>query len=137
MARMPFEINYATGEDGDYVEVPQLLAGETPSLGTIDVLMPAGARLQFEPLGTAYGLWAAGQPITGVTAYATPGGVRAAIYASGCFNLDAIKWPAGTTEAQVQAAQISSQCKFRKLLYSDKRTGTEPAPGTTAGPSTT
>lgn len=137
MSRIDYGINYAEGTEGDYIAPPQLLAGETPALGTLDVLMPAGARRQFEPLGTNYGLWAPGQVITGVTAYATPGGVRAAIYGSGCFNLDAIKWPAGTTEAQVQTAQISSQCKFRKLLYSDKRTGSEPAPGTEAGPSTT
>lgn len=137
MSRIPYGINYAEGTEGDYIAPPQLLAGETPALGTIDVLMPSGAVDQFVPLGTNYGPWAAGQVITGVTAYATPGGVRAAIYTSGCFNLDAIKWPSGTTEAQVQTAQINSQCKFRKLLYSDKRTGTEPAPGTEAGPSTT
>lgn len=139
MSRIDYGINYALGEDGDYIEVPQLLAGETPAVGTLDVLLPATALEQFVVLGPGYAPWAAGQVITGMTAYATPGGVRAAIYASGCFNIDAPKWPAGTTEAQIQAAQISSQLKFRKLLYSNKRTGTgsELAPGTPAGPSTT
>ena len=45
----------------------------------------------------------------------------------------AIRWPDGTTEAQVQAA-ARGMLIFRKLLWSDKRTGNEPAPGTPAGP---
>lgn len=133
----PYEIHYASSEDIGKSDVPQLFAGETPAVGTVDVLLPSGAREQFVPLGTDYGAWEAGQTITGVTAYKVPGGTREAIYVSGCFNIDAIAWPAGTTEAQVQAGMALSQLKFRKLLYSDKRTGTEPAPGGEAGPQTT
>lgn len=127
----------ASSEDVGDTGVPQLFAGDTPPVVHIDVLLPAGARLQYVPLGDAYGAWAAGQQVSGITAYATPGGVRAAIYVEGCFNLDAIAWPAGTTEAQIQAASITSNLKFRRPLYSNKRTGTEPGPGKFDGPDST
>ena len=131
---MDYDINYASGPGEDSVDVPQLFAGETPAVATQDVLLPAGALLQFVPLGPGYAPWAAGDEIVAITAYGTPGSKRAAVYTAGCFNIDAIRWPATTTEAQIQAASETSQLKFRKLLYSQKRTGTEPAPGTPAGP---
>lgn len=127
----------AASEDLGESPVFQLFAGDTPAVVTVDVLLPAGARAQFVPLGDNYGLWAAGQQVSGITTYATPGGVRAAVYVEGCFNLDAIAWPAGTTEAQIQAASITSNLKFRRPLYSDKRTGTEPGPGKFDGPDST
>lgn len=129
-----YDIHYASGPNAENVEVPQLFAGETPPVATQDVLLPAGALAQFVPLGPGYAKWAAGVAIVAVTAYATPGGKRAAVYTSACFNIDAIAWPATTTEAQIQAASEVGSLKFRKLLYSQKRTGTEPAPGTPAGP---
>lgn len=131
---MPYDIHYASGPNEGSVEVPQLFAGETPPVSTRDVLLPAGAVAQFAPLGPGYAPWAAGDAVVAVAAYAHPGGGRAAVYDGGCFNIDAIAWPAGTTEAQVQAASETGLLKFRKLLYSQKRTGSEPAPGTPAGP---
>lgn len=116
--------------------VPQLFAAETPAPVTTDILFPAGAVGQFVPLTTGYATWdpASGDPIIAVTAYAVPGGTRAAVYHEACFNLDAIDWPAGTTEAQIQAATENSGLKFRKLLYSHKTKTPRPAPGTPAGP---
>lgn len=132
---MDYNINYASGPGEDSVDVPQLQAAETPALATQDVVLPTAALLQFVPLGPGYAPWAAGDEIVAVTAYAKAAGVtRCAVYTAGCFNIDAIRWPAMTTEAQIQAASETSQLKFRKLLYSQKRTGTEPAPGTPAGP---
>jgi uncharacterized membrane protein len=47
------------------------------------------------------------------------------VYIGGCFNVDAITWPASTTEndieAAVNAAGHNSLLQFRKLLWSDKR----------------
>lgn len=116
--------------------VPQLFAAETPAPVTTDILFPAGAVGQFVPLAAGYAPWdpASGDPILAVTAYAVPGGTRAAVYHEGCFNLDAIDWPTGTTEAQIQAATENSGLKFRKLLYSHKSKAPRPAPGTPAGP---
>ena len=112
--------------------IPQLFAGDTPALQTTDVLIP-GAHDQHVPLGPGYAAWAPGQPIIALTAYKVAAGKRAAPYTAGCFNIDAIRWPSGTTEAQVQTATEQSQLKFRKLLYSDKRTGNEVL-GKDAGP---
>lgn len=121
--------------------VPQLFAAETPAPVTTDILFPAGAVDQFVPLTTGYAPWdptpsggGAPGPIIAVTAYAVPGGTRAAVYHAGCFNLDAIDWPSDTTEALVQAATENTQIKFRKLLYSHKSKAPRPAPGTPAGP---
>ena len=81
--------------------VPQLFAAETPAPVTTDILFPAGAVGQFVPLTTGYVPWVntgtAPNPIIAVTAYAVPGGTRAAVYHEACFNLDAIDWPTGTT----------------------------------------
>jgi hypothetical protein len=98
-------------------------------MATRDVLFPAAlpAIAKYTPLSFAtgaYKVWAAGEVIYGVTAYAIPNQAvdqRAAIYTAGMFNIDAINWPADTDEDDVAAATIGSQCQFRKLLYSDKR----------------
>lgn len=152
-----YDTHYAEVEKADAPNVDGLFAGDAPAPATIDIAITvSGAALQqFVPLmrnpgdpgdpeadppvfpgasdGT-YVPWVAGNPIAAITAYdIAVGSSRAAVYVAGCFNLDAIRWPTNTTEAQVQAA-ASNMLVFRKLLWSDKRTGTEPAPGTPAGP---
>lgn len=136
---LPYDIGTAAfGSDTSSKVVPQLFAAETPAPVTTDVLLPAGAVGQFVPLTTGYAPWVntgtAPNPIIAVTAYAVPGGTRAAVYHEACFNMDAIAWPTGTTEAQIQAATENSGLKFRKLLYSQKSKAPRPAPGTPAGP---
>ena len=127
---------------------PQLLAGDTPPVATQDILITVAgtALLAFAPLqrdGTtqAWEPWVAadGLPVSGVTCYPVAIGAsqRVAVYTEGMFNQDAINWPDGTTEAQIAAA-MRGDIKYRKLLYSNKRTGTEPTtagPGSEAGPS--
>lgn len=116
--------------DDTYSPQQSIFAGDTPPVATRDILIVAalGAIPQYTPLSFAagaYKLWAATEVVAAVTAYAIPDSAsdqRAAVYTAGMFNQDAIAWPGGTTEAQVTAAQVSSQCQFRKLLYSDKRT---------------
>lgn len=106
-----------------------LFAGDTPAPVTRDVLFPAAlpAIGKYVPLSFAagaYKVWAAGEQIVAITAYAVPDKAsdqRAAVYTAGMFNIDAINWPAGTTEAQVEAGAANSQCQFKKRLYSDKR----------------
>ena len=135
---MDHKLGIASGPGVGNIPLPfTLFAGETPPVVTTPTLLPAGARAKYVPLGNTYGAWAAGQPITGITAYDTPGSVTAAIYKAGCFNVDAINWPAGTTMAQVQAASLGTNFEFRRLLYSDKPTGGENTlvgPGREAGP---
>lgn len=122
--------------------VPQLIAGDTPPMVTRDVLIPAALGLipQYTPLSFAtgaYKVWAAGEEIVAMTAYAIPdkgADQRAAVYTAGMFNIDAINWPAATTEDQVAAATIASQMQYRKLLYSDKRVATS---GLTVGSAAT
>lgn len=138
------EIHYAESDVSDTgSRPPQLFAGDTPPVSTQDIAITVAgtALLQYQPLqmdGTtgAYEPWAVadGLPIAAITAYEAPIGTqRIAVYTEGMFNIDAIVWPATTTEAQVQVAATMG-CKFRKLLYSDKRTGNEGDPGTPAGP---
>src|SRR6188768_2068532 len=104
---------------------PQLMASDTPQIADVDVIVPA-AQLQFVPLGPGYAAWAAGDPIIAVTMFQIVGtNQRKVVRVAGCFNIDAIRWPAGTTEAQIQVATEGSQLQFRKLLYSQKRTGGE------------
>ena len=135
---MDHNLGIASGPGVGNIGLPfTLIVGETPPVVTTPTLLPAGARAKYTPLGNTYSAWAAGQPITGITAYATPGSVTAAIYKAGCFNVDAINWPAGTTMAQVQAASLGTNFEFRRLLYSDKPTGGENTlvgPGREAGP---
>lgn len=132
-----YDTHYAEVEKGDTLAVDGLFAGDAPAPATQDLPL-TGPLQQFVPLQrTETGTlepWAAGNEIAAITGYAVPAGTaRAAVYVAGCFNLDALRWPADTTEAQVEAAQ-TGKIICRKLLYSDKRTGTEPAPGTPAGP---
>ena len=123
-------IHIATsGADEVFAADNPIMAGDTPPMATRDVLFPAalGAIPQYTPLSFAtgaYKVWAAGETVVGMTAYAIPDQAvdqRAAIYTAGMFNIDAANWPAATTETQVIAATIGSQVQFRKLLYSDKR----------------
>jgi hypothetical protein len=115
--------------DETFSQQNSIFAGDTPPVATQDILIVAalGAIPQFTPLSFAtgaYKLWAVGEEIAAVTAYAIPDSAsdqRAAVYVAGMFNIDAIAWPAGTDEAEAHAGSVASQCKFRKLLYSDKR----------------
>lgn len=115
--------------DDTYPAGTPIMAGDTPPMATRDVLFLAalGAIPQYTPLSFAagaYKVWAAGEVISAMTAYAIPDlGVdqRCAVYTAGMFNIDAPNWPATTTEDQVASATINSQVQFRKLLYSDKR----------------
>lgn len=98
---------------------------------TRDVLIPAalGAIAQYTPLswddtGNAWKAWAVGEKVAAVAMYAIPDSAsnqRAAVAVAGQFNIDAINWPATTTEAQVADAQSGGVLTFRKLLFSDKR----------------
>ena len=121
---------------------PQLFAGDTPPVSTQDFpfTVSGNAIPQYTPLKRVAGvwsLWAAGEQVDAVTAYEIVTGItRAAVYTAGMFNIDAIKWPAGTTEAQAMAG-MSGDIKYRKLLYSGQRTGNESlyvGPGNEAGP---
>lgn len=123
-------IHIATsGADEVFAADNPIMAGDTPPMATRDVLFPAalGAIPQYTPLSFAagaYKVWASGEIVYGMTAYAIPDQAvdqRAAIYTAGMFNIDAVNWPAATTETMVATATIGSQVQFRKLLYSDKR----------------
>lgn len=139
---MRYDINYADSDWGDSPLPPQLFAGDTPAVVTNDhsitnaALWPQYRVLQRNASTQAWELWAAGGlPVAGVVAYDIPIGTakRSAIYEAGMFNIDALVWPNGTTEAQAQAG-LRDLVKGRKLLYSDKRTGNEQL-GVPAGPS--
>lgn len=138
-------IHIAQGPNEEAVSVPQLIAGDTPAMVTRDVKVASaqGAFSQYVPLSFDavsgnYVAWAAGAEISAITAYAIPDlatDQRAAVYTGGCFNVDAINWPASTSEADVEAAMnaagANSLLVFRKLLYSDKRVA---AAGLAVGP---
>ena len=141
-------IHIAQGPGAESYDVPQLFAGDTPAVVTRDVrvaasqaTIPQYTPLSFDEADGLYKPWAAGGAISAVTAYAVPDlavDQRAAVYLGGCFNVDAIKWPAGTSEADVEAAMHASTAnslmQFRKLLYSDKRVA---AGGLAVGPGNT
>ncbi len=139
---MEYDIHYAQGANVEDTGLPpQLLAGDTPAVSTQDFLIVVATNPigQFAPLKWDSGNlvpWTAGAEIAAITAFALPVGTqRKVVYVAGMFNIDAINWPTGTTEAQVQAAQ-SGMLRFRKLLHSDKRTGNESTyvgPGNEAG----
>ena len=121
---------------------PQFFAGDTPPVSTQDFpfTVSGNAIPQYTPLKRVAGvwsLWAAGDQVDAITAYEIPIGTsRAAVYTAVMANIDAIKWPAGTTEVQAMAG-MSGDIKYRKLLYSGQRTGNESAyvgPGNEAGP---
>ena len=136
-------IHIAQGPGTEEITIPQLFAGETPPVQTRDVafLAAQGAIPQYTPLmyvaasGT-YVAWTAvadptaglANPVSAITAYAIPDQAvdqRCAVYTGGCFNVDAIAWPASTTEIDVEAAlnatRNNSNLVFRKLLWSDQR----------------
>jgi hypothetical protein len=118
--------------DDAYAADTPIMAGDTPPLATRDVLIPLAlaAIPQYTPLSydatttNAYKPWAAGEDIVALSMYDIPDSAadqRAAVATAGMFNIDAVNWPAGTTEDEVAAATVNSQVQFRKLLYSDKR----------------
>lgn len=98
---------------------------------TRDIVIPAAlnALPQYTPLswddtGNAWKLWAVGDKVAAITMYDVPDSAsvqRAAAAVAGQFNIDAINWPAGTTEANVADGQSLGVLTFRKLLFSDKR----------------
>lgn len=134
-------IHIAQGPGEESTTVPQLFAGDTPAVVTRDVpfvsaqgAIPQYTPLTFDPATGRYVAWTAAAlaadalPISAITAYAIPDlavDQRAAVYIGGCFNVDAIAWPASTTEndieAAVNASAHNSLLQFRKLLWSDKR----------------
>lgn len=114
-----------------------LILAETPPIVTTPIKLPSGARAKYTPLTTGYALWSAGNPIRAITVYDVVGDKVDSVYRAGCFNIDKINWPEGTTFAQVQAAAEDSPFEFRRLLWSDKPTGAEDTlvgPGHEAGP---
>ena len=129
------DIHIAQGPGEEVFSVPQLFAGDTPAVSTEDKHFAAAqgafaqyVPLSFDPVDGLYKAWAPGGIISAVTAYAVPDlavAQRAALYTGGCFNIDAIAWPASTNQEQVDlavnAAGSNSKLAFRKLLYSDKR----------------
>ncbi len=116
------------------------MAGDTPPVSTQDFPFNADAAIgQFVPLtrsADSFVPWTAGSSVDAVSAYPIAAGPRrAAVYTAGMFNIDALAWPTGTTEADAMAA-MQSDVKYRKLLYSDQRTGNESdevGPGNEAG----
>lgn len=128
-------IHIAQGPGDESYTVPQLFAGDTPAVTTRDALVKStqGAIPQYTPLSWdntngIYIAWVAGQEISAVTAYAIPDlavDQRVALYFGGCFNVDAIAWPEGTSEADVESSMNASGANsllvFRKPLWSDKR----------------
>lgn len=120
----------AAASDPETIGVPQLFAGDQPAVATRDVLIGSAlaAIPQYTPLkcvAGVWGVWADADLLAGVAAYAIPNSAsdqRAAVYIAGCFNIDAIAWPASTTALMVENATDSgSNLVFRKLLSSDKR----------------
>lgn len=127
---MSNNIHIAQGAtDESFAADQPIMAGDTPALVTRDVpiLAAMGALPQYTPLSFAsgaYKVWAVGEVVSALTMYAVPdlaADQRAAVATAGMFNIDAVNWPANTTETDVLAATVNSQVQFRKLLYSDKR----------------
>lgn len=138
---MSYTTNYASGANIEDTGLPpQLFAGDTPQVVTQDFPFdPTTAIGQFVPLtlvGDQFVPWTVGDYVDAVSAYPIPlGESRAAVYTAGMFNIDALQWPEGTTEAEAMAA-MRNNVKYRKLLYSGARTGGESAevgPGNEAG----
>ena len=138
---MSNNIHIAESGFQDFNLPDQFIAGDTPQVVTRDELVTnAGAWPQYTPLQRNNStqkleLWAAGNEVAAITAYDVAIGtnVRSAYYFAGMFNIDMIKWPNGTTEAQAEAG-LRGMVQARKLLYSNKRTGNEQL-GVPAGPS--
>lgn len=126
------DIHIASSGPDETFTPPQLFAGDTPAVATRDIEIPAALNaipkntpLSWDDTGNAFKLWAAGEKVAAVTAYAIPDSAsvqRAAVYTAGMFNQDALAWPGGTTEAQMADGQsIGGALQYRKLLYSAKR----------------
>lgn len=108
---------------------PQLFAGDTPPVSTQDFAFNLGAAIgQYVPLmrsGGSFVAWTAGNEVAAISAYEIAAGARrAAVYTEGMFNIDALNWPAGTTETVAMTA-MTGNIKYRRLLFSDRRTGDE------------
>lgn len=111
--------------------VPQFYAGESPAAAHRDVPIAAAAAAipQYTPMKSVAGVWtpwavADAVPVAGITLYAIPNlavDQRASVVVAGMINIDAVAWPADTTETNVETAQAGSPLQFRKLLYSDQR----------------
>lgn len=140
---MEYDIHYASGANSETTSLPpQLIAGDTPAVATSDHrVVRAGTPIgQFVPLTrdatNGFVPWSVGETVDAVSAYAIPvGTTRVALYDAAMFNIDALNWPANTTEAQAQAG-LTGMIRARKLLYSKQRTGNESAyvgPGNEAG----
>jgi hypothetical protein len=127
-------LGIARNESESIAAGQEFILSDTPAPVTQDFLLPAalGAVAQYTPLsragaGGTFAVWAAGQPLAAILPFSvdTAGGAqRRVLYVEGMFNQDMIKWPNGTTEAQIEAAQTGN-IRCRKPLYSDKRTGNE------------
>ena len=139
---MAYNIHYASGANAEDTGLPpQLMAGDTPAVVTQDfaITVSSAPIKQFTPLkidGGNYVPWTSGSEVAAIAPFDLPvGSYRKALYTAGMFNIDALNWPAGTTEAQADAAQ-TGMVRYRKLLHSDKRTGNESenvGPGNEAG----
>lgn len=139
---MSTDIHIASGANAeDFSLPPQLYAGDTPAVVTQDfsITVSGTAIPKHTPLkrdGGNHVPWTAGSEVAAVAACDLPVGTyRKVLYTAAMFNIDALKWPAGTTEAQADAAQ-TGMIRYRKLLHSDKRTGNESqyvGPGNEAG----
>ena len=128
----------ASPEDGALP--PQFIAGDTPALVTQDFPLVVAAIIpQYTPLkkdGANFVPWTSGSAVAAIAPYDLKVGTyRAALITDVMANIDAIKWPATTTEVQAMAG-MTLGVRYRKLLYSDKRTGAESAyvgPGNEVG----
>lgn len=137
-----YDIHYASGANAEDASLPpQLMAGDTPAVVTQDfaITVSGTAIPQYTPLKLSSGNyvpWTAGSEVAAIAPFDLPVGTyRKCLYVAGMFNIDALKWPSGTTEVQADAGQ-TGMIRYRKLLHSDKRTGDESAlvgPGNEAG----
>lgn len=137
-----YNIHYAQGANAEDTGLPpQFVAGDTPALVTQDFQLIVAALIpQYTPLTrdatNGFVPWAAGDTLDAIAPFDLPAGTyRKVLITAVMANTDAIKWPAGTTEAEAEAAQ-TGMIRHRKLLYSDQRTGNESpevGPGNEAG----
>lgn len=136
-----YSVHYAQGANVEDTGLPPaLVAGDTPALVTQDFVLNVSALIpQYTPLmssGNNFVPWTAGNEVAAIAPFdLEPGVYRKALITAVMANVDAIKWPAGTTEVQADAAQ-TGMIRYRKLLHSDKRTGNESVyvgPGNEAG----
>ena len=117
---------------------PQFIAGDTPALVTADqrfnalVAWPQYTPLQLDATN-GYEPWVAGNQVAAITPFDIAIGEQRKVLILGVMaNIDAVLWPSGATENQVEAG-LTGMIRARKLLYSDQRTGNEVL-GMPAGP---